>query len=72
MDMLQFPFITPFTYAASFTKAGCSSPLQQWLVYGRLPENPVVTPSTEVQVVRPSSANKYLASVTVEATTTTA
>lgn len=70
MDILQFPFITPYTYALSFTK-GCGSPLQQWLVYGKIAENPVVTPSTTVQVVRPSGANRYLQSVTVEATTTT-
>lgn len=72
MDVLQFPFITPYIYATSFLRGGCTSPLQQWLVFGRLPENPVVTPSTKVQVITPSSAKKYLASVTVEATTTTA
>ena len=40
----------------------------QWLAFGKLAENPVVTPSTSVQVVRPSGANRYLESVTVEAT----
>lgn len=67
MDILQFPFITPYTYALSFTRSN-ASPLQQWLMFGKLPENPVITPSTTVQVVRPSSVNRYLESVTVEAT----
>lgn len=69
MDVLQFPFITPYTYAASFTSRH-ASPIQQWLIFGKLPENPVITPSTSVQIVRPSSVNRYLESVTVEATTT--
>lgn len=70
MDILEFPFITPFTYAASFSK-NCGSPLQQWLVFGRIPENPVVKPNTSIQVVRPSAQNRYLQSVTVEAIPTT-
>lgn len=69
MNVLQFPFITPYSYAAIFTQCH-STPLQEWLLFGKLPENPVVVPTTTVQVVKPSSVNKYLASVTVEATTT--
>jgi hypothetical protein len=40
------------------------------LTFGKLPENPVVTPTTSVQVIKPSAVNRYLESVTVEATTT--
>jgi hypothetical protein len=46
------------------------SPLGNWLTFGKLPENPVVTPTTSVQVIKPSAVNRYLESVTVEATTT--
>lgn len=42
-------------------------PLTKWFAFGKLPENPVVTPTSSVQVVRPSAENKFLESVTVEA-----
>jgi hypothetical protein len=41
-----------------------------YFAFGKLPENPVITPGTTVQVVRPSAANRYLQTVTVEAVTT--
>lgn len=68
-DVIQYKFLTPFTYMSMFI--GNNFPLTNWLVFGKIAENPVVTPSTSVQVVRPSGVNRYLASVTVEATTTT-
>lgn len=68
MDTLQFPFITPYIYATSFFGIGCRTPLQQWLLFGKIAENPVVTPTTTVQVIRPSAVNRYLETVTVEAT----
>lgn len=68
MDILQYPFITPYSYVSMYTRN--LSPLGNWLVFGKLPENPVVTPTTSVQVIRPSAVNRYLESVTVEATTT--
>lgn len=49
-----------------------ASPLATWLAFGKIAENPVVTPTTSVQVIRPSGANRYLQSVTVNAVTTTA
>jgi hypothetical protein len=41
------------------------SPLNMWLAFGKLPESPVITPSSSVQVVRPSAENRFLQSVVV-------
>jgi hypothetical protein len=46
-------------------------PLFAWFAFGKLPENPVVTPSTSTQVVMPSAENKFLQSVTVNPIPTT-
>lgn len=67
ISILQFPFITPYFYTTQFL-GSCTSPLQQWFLFGKIAENPIVTPSTSVQVITPSGVNKYLQSVTVEAT----
>lgn len=69
-NVIQYRFLTPFNYASMFIQY--NSPLVAWLVFGKIAENPVITPSTSIQVVRPSGANRYLESVTVEATSTTA
>jgi hypothetical protein len=45
--------------------------LINFLLFNKMPENPVITPSTTRQVVYPSANNRYLASVTIEATPTT-
>jgi hypothetical protein len=45
-----------------------NNPVFNWLTFGKIPENPIVTPTTAVQVVTPSAINRYLQSVTVEAT----
>ena len=65
ISVLQYPFVTPYTHTTQFL-TGCTSPLQRWLIYGRIPENPIVTPSSSVQVITASAANKYLKSVTVK------
>lgn len=65
-NVIQYRFLTPYNYATMFWN--CASPLMNWLAFGKLAENPVVTPTTTTQVIYPSGANKYLASVTVEAT----
>lgn len=65
-NIIQYRFITPYNYVSMFIQN--SSPLATWLAFGKIAENPIVTPSTEVQVIRPSGANRYLESVTVEAT----
>lgn len=62
-SILEYPFITPFSYASSFVRE--ASPLMKWLLNGRLAENIVVDSSNNTQVVRPTSQNKYLESVTV-------
>lgn len=68
-DIIQYRFITPYNYVSMFL--GSVSPLTAWLTFGKLAENPVVTPTSSVQVVRPSGANRYLETVTVEAIPTT-
>jgi hypothetical protein len=59
-------------YATLISNTFCCSltPLERWLTFGKLPENPVVTPTSTVQVVTPSGVNRYLQSVTVNAVTT--
>lgn len=47
------------------------SPISRWLAFGKLPENPVITPNTTTQVVIPSAENKFLQSVTVKPIPTT-
>lgn len=77
-SILEYPFITPYNHAIYASTLGAHktdaifSPLFQWLLNGKIAENPVITPGTEVQVVRPSGANRYLETVTVEAVSTTA
>lgn len=68
-DVIQYRFMMPYDYVAMFVTS--ATPLATWLAFGKIAENPVVTPTTSVQVIRPSGANRYLQSVTVEAVTTT-
>lgn len=65
-DILQYRFITPYNYAASFIYN--TSPLTAWLVYGKLAENPIVEATTYDQAITPSGENRYLESVTIKAT----
>jgi hypothetical protein len=59
------------TYGGLLRSRFCTlNPISSWLAFGKLPENPVVTPSSSIQVIRPSAENKFLESVTVEAVTT--
>jgi hypothetical protein len=46
--------------------------LENYLIGYKLPEDLVVTPSTSKQYFTASAKNRYIRSVTVEATTTTA
>ena len=68
-DVIQYRFMMPYDYVAMFVTS--ASPLATWLAFGKIAENPVVTPTTSVQVIRPSGANRYLQSVTVEAVAST-
>lgn len=72
VSILQYPFITPYShvqYAIGINSCphdALHSPLFQWLLNGKVAENPVITPTDKQQIVRPSSVNRYLESVVVE------
>lgn len=69
LSPLNFPCIT---YGVLLRNNFCTlSPVVRWLAFGKLPENPVVTPSTTTQVIVPSAENKFLQSVTVNPIPTT-
>ena len=76
-SVLTFPYFGSYAYAScvcsrsNFCNRNYSTGLSNWLLYGKLPENPVVTPSTTTQLITPSSFNRYLNSVTVLPTITT-
>jgi hypothetical protein len=66
----QVPSITSFELVRQLVSPGlynCGNPIFSLLTFNKLPENPVITPTTSVQVVRPSAFNRYLESVTVNA-----
>lgn len=65
MEILSIPFLTSEIYALGFCKDVLGNPVYNWLLYGRLPENPVVTPEEYPQYIEPSAKNRYLQSVTV-------
>jgi hypothetical protein len=71
LSPLLFPGFNSLSLVSFLVKpvCDCSCPILSVLAFGKLPENPVVTPGTSVQVVRPSSVNRFLQSVTVKATT---
>jgi hypothetical protein len=56
------------TYGTILSSRFCCNvnPLVNWLAFGKLPENPVVTPTSSTQVIRPSAENRFLETVTVE------
>ena len=58
------------TYAVRGAKGGYDS-LEAYLVGYQLPEDLVITPSSAKQIYTASAKNRYIRSVTVEATTTT-
>lgn len=67
---LMFPNLTYGVILGSHF-CGNVSPLVRWLAFGKLPENPVVTPSSSTQVIRPSAENRFLETVTVDPIPTT-
>lgn len=70
----QYPVFTPLGLVGMIVSPGvyaCGNPVFTWLSFGKLPENPVITPTTSKQVVAPSSINRYLQSVTVNPIPTT-
>lgn len=65
MDILRIPYITPLSYMSNFCTAMPNNSLYNWLIWGRIAENPVVTPTMREQVIMPSAKNRYLNSVTI-------
>jgi hypothetical protein len=64
----QFPVLTPLSLVELMVRPGvynCGNPVFAWLSFGKLPENPVVTPTSSRQVITASSINRYLNTVTV-------
>jgi hypothetical protein len=70
--MLSPLFFNQVSYGFILGRSLCNvTPINRWLVFGKLPENPVITPSTSVQVVSPSAENRFLETVTVNPIPTT-
>lgn len=70
----QYPVFTPLGLVGMIVNPGicrCGNPVFNWLAFGKLPENPIVTPTTSTQLIAPTSVNKYLQSVTVKPIPTT-
>jgi hypothetical protein len=63
------PLIFPnLTYNFILSSRFCpSNSIVNVLAFGKIPENPVVTPTSSVQVIRPSAENRFLETVTVNA-----
>jgi hypothetical protein len=66
LSPLCFPSIS-YTVVLRSNLCTNTNPVVNWLAFGKLPENPVITPTSSVQVVAPSAENRYLQTVTVEA-----
>jgi hypothetical protein len=78
---MEVSFMIPFYSYGSFTPFALTKftnnwlcpnvcPVVSYLTFGKVGENPVVTPSANVQVIRASAPNRFLNTVTVKATTT--
>jgi hypothetical protein len=67
------PICYPNLTFGTFLRSNLSdvNPLIGWLAFGKLPENPIVTPNTTTQVIVPSGENRFLQSVTVNPIPTT-
>lgn len=73
INYLNYRNICPLTFSQNIINInsyGWNNTVFNYFAFGKLPENPVVTPTTSVQVITPSAINRYLQSVTVNATTT--
>lgn len=70
ISCLQYPFFNSFSFMETAVTRNCScsggvGSIIYSFAFNKLPESPVITPSTSKQIVRPSAFNKYLAQVTV-------
>lgn len=70
----KYPYFTPLSlaeYTINPVLESCGNPVFNWLAFGKLPENPIVTPSNNTQYIQPSAKNRYLQSVTINPVVTT-
>lgn len=65
IDVLNVRSFTSEDYALSFCTEVRDNVVQNWLLFGQLPENPVATPTAEIIHITPSAKNRYLQSVTM-------
>jgi hypothetical protein len=61
------------TYGSLIQNNFCCNipPTFNWFAFGKIPENPVVTPTANTQVIAPSAENRFLQTVTVNPIPTT-
>ena len=70
--MLSPLYYSKITYGVILGNCLCNvNPITKWLAFGKLPENPIITPNSSTQVVTASAENKFLQSVTVNPVPTT-
>lgn len=70
--MLSPLYYGKITYGLVLGNGLCNAnPIARWFAFGKLPENPVVTPNSSTQVITASAENKFLQSVTVNPVPTT-
>lgn len=70
----QIPYINPISLVSQIIGPGlesCGNPIFAMLTFGKIPENPVITPKSTMQLVTPSATNRYLQTVTVKSIPTT-
>ena len=71
-NVLEYSHVRPYGYCLSTIgsvrekSALNSSPVYCWLLAGKIPESPTITPTNVAQVITPSGANRTLQTVTVK------
>lgn len=71
-NVLGYSQVRPYGYclsAISYKREKStlnSSPVYRWLMAGKIPESPIVTPTNVTQVIAPSGVNRALQTITVK------
>lgn len=72
-NVLEYSQVQPYGYCLKAITLGqesmCalnSSPVYHWLLAGKLPETPIITPTNRSQIITPSGANRSLQEVIVK------
>ncbi len=71
-NVLEYSRVRPYGYCLSTISYGQekstlnSSPVYRWLLTGKIPESPTITPTNVTQVITPSGVNRTLQTVTVK------